>query len=70
MQDTLKISGLLYLVFSCLLSVVFFSRAEVHFLLLLIIPIVIAFQSFMVLLICYALSKIIDQIDQKSSSET
>lgn len=64
MFDLLRAAGFLYLVFSFLLAIIFFSKAEVNFILLITVPLGIVFQGLMILLVCFALSKIIDELDK------
>ena len=69
MLDLLKTSGLLYLIFSVMMSIIFFSKADVNIILLITVPIGIVFQGLIVLIICFALSRIIENMNsQKGSS--
>lgn len=63
MLDLLKTSGLLYLIFSVMLAIIFFSKADVNIVLLITVPLGIVFQGLIVLIICFALSRIIDNLN-------
>lgn len=63
MLDLLKTAGLLYLIFSTMLAIIFFSKAEVGIILMITVPLGIIFQGLMVLIICFALSRIIENLN-------
>lgn len=63
MLDLLKTTGLLYLIFSVMMSIIFFSKADVNIILLITIPIGIVFQGIITLIICFALSRIIEHLN-------
>ncbi len=69
MLDLIKTASFIYVIFSAFVSIIFFSKAEVNFLLLLTIPIIIVFQSLMVLLICFALCKILENMGYGKTGE-
>jgi hypothetical protein len=66
MSDLLKTAGFLYVIFSAFLAIIFFSKSDLNFLLLLSIPLVIVGHSLIILLLCFAVAKIIDGIDEKN----
>ena len=66
MSDLLRTAGFLYVIFSAFLAVVFFSKSDLNFMLLLSVPLVIVGHSLIILLLCFAVGKIIDGIDEKS----
>ena len=65
MSDLLKTTGFLYVIFSAFLAVVFFSKSDLNFLLLVSIPLVIVGHSLIILLLCFAVGRIIDELDEK-----
>ena len=65
MSDLLKTTGFLYVIFSTFLAVVFFSKSDLNFLLLISVPLVIVGHSLIILLLCFAVGKILDDIDEK-----
>jgi hypothetical protein len=70
MLDLLKTAGLLYLIFSTMLAIIFFSKAEVGIILMITVPIGIIFQGLIVSIICFALSRIIENLNMiKGSGE-
>jgi uncharacterized membrane protein len=68
MLDLLKTAGLLYLIFSAMLAIIFFSKADVNIILLITVPIGIVFQGMIVLIICFALSRIIENLNSLKGS--
>jgi hypothetical protein len=62
MTDLIKITSVIYLILSFFLSIVIFSKGEMNILLLVIIPAVIIFHGFMILLLSFALCKIIEEL--------
>ena len=69
MLDLLKAAGFLYVIFSFMLSIIFFSKADVSYILLITVPLGIVFQGLIILLICFALSKILEDVELFSKSE-
>jgi hypothetical protein len=53
MSDLLKTTGFLYVIFSAFLAVVFFSKSDLNFLLLISVPLVIVGHSLIILLIMF-----------------
>jgi hypothetical protein len=66
MSDLLKITGFLYVIFSAFLAVVFFSKADTNFLILISVPLLLMGHSLIILLVCFALGKILDNINDKN----
>ncbi len=63
MLDVLKAAGFLYVIFSFMLSIIFFSKAHVNYILLITVPLGIVFQGLIILLICFALSRILETLN-------
>jgi len=68
MSDLLKTAGFLYVIFSGFLAIVFFSKSDENFLLLVSVPLVIVGHSLIILLMCFALGKILEDINDRNAN--